>query len=218
MGETSRENCSEESAAKFLSNSKSDNCCRKKKQTASVSLSPLWIFWAELGVSGVVRRAEPSLIFGDFNVIFSWAGGVFSSSGGNGSCRENLIFYSVCCSIQSGNASSLGRLSKEHQIIAYQLDYVIVRIGFLFGEFPKPKRVRVWPSMKHSKRQKPDGISVFEHFCLDQWLMASLNYSPSLSLTISLWLFCFLPDSWLLKVCVRPSITRFHFHFFIKVE
>lgn len=98
------------------------------------------------------------------------------------SCGENLIFYSVFCSIQSGNASSLGRPSKEHQIITYQLDYVIIRIGFLLDS-PKPKRVRVWPSVKRSERQKADGILVSERFCLDQWLMASPNYSPSLSLS-----------------------------------
>lgn len=46
---------------------------------------------------------------------------------------ENLNFYSVCCSIQSGNASSLGKQSTEHQNVTYQWDYIIVRIGFLFG-------------------------------------------------------------------------------------
>lgn len=140
--------------------------------------------------------------------------GLFGSPERNVSCRENLIFYSVCCSIQSGNASSLGRLSKDHQIITYQLDCVIVRIGLLFGSNSHPLWFWRLTSVKHSGQQKPDGISVSECFCLDQWLMASPNYSPSLSLSGS-FVSCLTVDFWR-SIC--PSISRLHFHFFIKVK
>lgn len=140
--------------------------------------------------------------------------GLLGGPEGNVSCGENLIFYSVCCSIQSGNASSLGRLSKEYQIITYQLDYVIVRIGFLFGSNSHPLWFWRLTSMKHSGQQEPDGISASECFCLDQWLMAFPNYSPSLSLSGSFF-------SWLLTKVVfalQSAASIFTFSFKLKKE
>lgn len=80
------------------------------------------------------------------------------------------ISFSIqfCCSIQSGNVFSLRRPPTEHQIITYKMDYVIIPIGFLFGESPKPERVRVLTRATRSQRQGPDWISVTERFCLDQ--------------------------------------------------
>lgn len=182
-------------------------------------LSVLFFFFWGLGVGGEFLNRIMSLWWCCLEseaLANLWWLQCYLQLGGRGlysiSCKENLIFYWVCCSIQSGNASSLGRPSKEHQIITYQLDYVIFWIGFLFGVSPKPKRVRVWPSVKRSEQQKPDGIWVSERLCLDQWLMASLNYSPSLS--VSLWVFCLLSDCWFLKVCICPSISQLHFFLF----
>lgn len=44
MGETSGENSSEKSAAKFLSNGEADSCCRRKEKRQPVFLSPFLDF------------------------------------------------------------------------------------------------------------------------------------------------------------------------------
>lgn len=173
VGETSWEN----SAANFLSNTKSIQC-----------FSPSVLDSAEQNHECLL---VPSLIFADFNVIFIRAGAA--------PCRPrraaspvggwNLIFYSVCCSIQSGNVFSLGRLSKEHQIITYQLDYVIVRIGFLFGESPEAKRVRVWTAWGSASGRNQMG-SQFLFGPNDWWLLLitlSLSGSFVSSLTVDFW-------------------------------
>lgn len=55
-------------------------------------------------------------------------------AGGEQLQREKSHFLFSLLLYSEWKCSSLGGLSKEHQIITYQLDYVIVRIGFLFGE------------------------------------------------------------------------------------
>lgn len=100
----------EASAAKFLSNSKSDEvkCCRKEKSAS---------FWkcvvdsserdvaSPLGSSG--RRS--ALIFADFSVISGRWGLLGRGLKGSASCGRNLILHSLRRSFQTGNVFSLGR-------------------------------------------------------------------------------------------------------------
>lgn len=57
MGETSRENSGEASAAKFLSNSEADNC-RREKQPARFPLSPLQVS---------LSHGSLAVLFGELN-------------------------------------------------------------------------------------------------------------------------------------------------------
>lgn len=72
LGEAVERTQCEASAAKFLSNSESDKCCRKEK---SASFSKCVVGSSEQEVASPVgsfgRLAQPSLIFADFSVILS---------------------------------------------------------------------------------------------------------------------------------------------------
>lgn len=182
VGETSWEN----SAANFLSNTKSIQC-----------FSPSVLDSAEQNHECLL---VPSLIFADFNVIFIRAGAApcrpRRAASPVGGVKSHFLFglllYSEwkCLLIRQ----TVQRTSNHH--ISIGLRY---RPNWIFVWWvSRSKEGESLNSVRLSERQEPDGISVSVRA---KWLMASPNYS------LSLWIFCLLSDCWLLKVCVCPSFS-----------